>query len=81
MSTLSLSTIEKLPEVTSGMNIDTILKLYRHHWDRDSLLPKGAIMGPNLDNGVVVNYAMFEELIEPVGQLTFKLKIWNDDGR
>jgi len=70
MSTLSLSTFEKLHEVAPGMNIGTMLKLYRHHWDWDSLHPEGAIMGLNLDNGVVVNYAMFEGLIEPVGQLT-----------
>jgi alpha-D-ribose 1-methylphosphonate 5-triphosphate synthase subunit PhnG len=29
MSTLSLSTFEKLPEVAQSMNIDTMLKLYR----------------------------------------------------
>ena len=64
MSTLFLFSFEKLREVAPGMNIGTMLKLYRHHWD--SLHPKGAIMGPNLDNGVVVNNAIFESLLGKV---------------
>jgi len=48
MSTLSLSTIEKLHEVAPSLNIGTMLKLYRHHWDGNSLHNKGAIWGQTL---------------------------------